>query len=112
MHELTVATNIIGIVASEAKVRGAGKVTEVCLEIGLLAGIEYDSLEFALSALMPGTVMADAAITVEKPEGRARCRKCGHEFPFSNFTGTCGRCGSGELDIIGGNEMTIKHIVI
>ena len=60
MHELTVATNIIGIVASEAREKEVWRVNEVCLEIGLLAGIEYDSLEFALKALVPGTVMADA----------------------------------------------------
>ena len=112
MHELTVATNIISIVAAEAKERGARKVKEVCLEIGLLAGIEYDSLEFALEALKPGTIMDGATITVEKPGGMARCRKCANEFSFEDFTGSCGLCGSGDLDITGGKELRIKYIAI
>ena len=112
MHELTVASNIIGIVASEAEERGARKVSEVCLEIGLLAGIEYDSLEFALEALTPGTVMADAVIIFEKPGGRAICRKCGNEILFENFTGSCSSCGSADMDIAGGKELRIKYITI
>ena len=112
MHELTVATNIIGIVASEAEERGARRVNEVCLEIGLLAGIEFDSLEFALGALTPGTVMADAVITIEKPGGRARCRDCGNEFSFENFSGSCGTCGSVNMDITGGKELRVKYIAI
>lgn len=112
MHELTVATNIIGMVASEAEERGAGKVNEVCLEIGILAGIEYDSLAFALESLTPGTVMANAVITFEKPGGRARCSNCGNEFSFESFMGSCDSCGSADLDITGGRELRIKYIAI
>jgi hydrogenase nickel incorporation protein HypA/HybF len=112
MHELTLAGNIIKIVASEAGRAGVASVQEVCLEIGLLAGVEYDSLEFALKALVSGTVMETAAITIEKPGGAAKCNSCGYEFPFGNFMGSCEMCGSVDLQIVRGNELRVKSISI
>jgi hydrogenase nickel incorporation protein HypA/HybF len=112
MHELTVAGNIISIVASAADEAGIDSVHEVLLEIGLLAGVEYDSLDFALGALTPGTVMEKAAIMIEKPGGAARCLNCGKEFAFESFIGCCEACRSVELQIISGNELRVKSISI
>ncbi|MBM3421605.1 MAG: hydrogenase maturation nickel metallochaperone HypA [Bacteroidetes bacterium] len=112
MHELTVAGNIIAIVTSETRVAGAVRVSEVCLEIGRLAGIEYESLEFALTALKPATVMSDALIVIEKPGGKAGCRACGKTIFFDSFMGACDSCGSADLEITGGNELRVKSITI
>jgi len=112
MHELTIAKNIIDIVTAGAAREGASSVSRVCLEIGLLAGIEYESLDFALEALSGGTVMGGAEIVVEKPAGGARCNKCGTEFSFENFMGNCEKCGSTDLSIIRGMELRVKNITI
>jgi len=112
MHELTVAGNIINIVATEAAKEGSNRVSEVCLEIGLLAGIEYAALDFALEVLAPGTVMEYAAITMEKPGGKGKCNNCGYEFPFETFMGSCSACGSTDLAVIRGNELRVKSITI
>ncbi|MBS0011504.1 MAG: hydrogenase maturation nickel metallochaperone HypA [Bacteroidales bacterium] len=112
MHELTVAGNIIDIVTAEAGKAGSEAVQEVMLEIGLLAGIEYESLNFALEALAPGTVIDKATVSIEKPGGAAKCNDCAYEFPFEMFMGSCGRCGSTDLLIIGGNELRVKSITI
>lgn len=112
MHELTIAGNIISIVASAAEEAGVDSVHEVFLEIGLLAGVEYDSLDFALGALIAGTVMEKAAITIEKPQGAARCLSCGKEFSFESFMGCCEVCRSVDLQVISGNELRVKSISI
>jgi hydrogenase nickel incorporation protein HypA/HybF len=112
MHELTVAGNIISIVASAADKAGVDSVHEVLLEIGLLAGVEYESLGFAINALVEGTVMEKAVITIEKPGGAARCLNCGKEFAFESFMGCCEVCQSAELQIIRGNELRVKSISI
>lgn len=112
MHELTVAENIISIVNTEAVKAGCNNVSEVCLEIGLLAGIEYAALDFALEVLAPGTVMESAAITIEKPGGTGKCNNCGSEFPFEIFMGSCLKCGSTDLAVIRGNELRVKSITI
>jgi len=112
MHELTIASNIIDIVLAEASEKGADSVKEICLEIGLLAGIEYESLDFALETLIQGTAIAGADIIVEKPAGGAKCNRCGDEFSFDSFMGKCAKCGSADLSVIRGMELRIKTITI
>ena len=112
MHELSIVQNIIGIVAMEADKSGVKRVSEVHLEIGQLSGIEYNSLEFALKNLAPGSVIEAAKIIIEKPEGTARCNMCGNEFNIENFIGSCSSCSSFDLEIIRGRELRVKSITI
>lgn len=112
MHELTVATSIVGIVTTEAGRAGVLRVKEVCLEVGQLAGIEYESLEFALEAISPGSVIENAVINIEKPGGRGKCNVCGYEFAFESFLGSCSSCGSADLEMSGGRELRVKSISI
>ena len=112
MHELSIVLSIIDIVAMEVKKSGAEHVTEVHLEIGQLSGIEFDSLEFALKNLAPGSAIESAEISIEKPEGIARCSDCGFEFAIENFIGSCNLCSSFNLEIIKGRELRVKSITI
>lgn len=112
MHELTIARNIIGIVTSEAEKAGSSMVKEVNLEIGLLACIEYESLNFAIEALKKGTVADSAGFIIEKPGGICKCNNCGNEFTIESFLGSCSACGSQDLQIIKGSELRVKSITI
>lgn len=112
MHEFTIASNIIGIVTSEAEKAGSSVVKEVNLEIGLLAGIEYESLNFALETLKRGTVVDSASFTIDKPAGMVRCDNCAYEFTIESFLGSCSACDSHELQVISGSELRVKSIII
>ncbi|MDZ7740125.1 MAG: hydrogenase maturation nickel metallochaperone HypA [Bacteroidales bacterium] len=112
MHEFTVAGNIIDIVSSEAARAGSSPVKKVNLEIGLLAGIEYESLNFALEALKKGTIVDSASFIIEKPGGMGKCNNCGYEFTIESFLGSCSACGSQDLQIIKGSELRVKSITI
>jgi len=112
MHELSIVLSIIEIVATEVKKSGAERVTEVHLEIGQLSGVEFESFEFALKNLTPGSVIESAEITIEKPGGTARCCDCGYEFAIENFIGSCNLCSSFNLEIIKGRELSVKSITI
>ena len=112
MHEMSIASSIIEIVGSEAGKAGAGKVSEVELEIGTLSGIEYESLDFALSVMAPGTVIEGAAIVVKRPGGRAKCFDCSHEFETSTPINICPRCNSYGCNIVSGKELRVSSILI
>ncbi len=112
MHELTIAGNIIDIVSSEAAKAGGSPVKEVNLEIGLLAGIEYESLNFALETLKKGTVLDSASFNIAKPGGMCKCNNCACEFTIENFMGSCNICDSHDLQIISGSELRVKSIII
>jgi len=112
MHEFSIVKSIIEIVATEAKRSGVKRVNEVNLEIGQLSGIEFNSLAFALKNLAPGSVIEEAEILIEKPEGVARCTSCGFEFAIEDFLGSCNKCSSFNLEIIKGRELRVKSITI
>ena len=77
---MSIAKSIIDIVSDQLRESGETKVTEVELEIGKLAGIEYESLDFALGAMKHGTIIESSRIVVRKPDGEALCNDCGATF--------------------------------
>jgi len=83
MHEMSIAQNIIDIAANEVEKAGVRNVLELELEIGKLAGVEYESLEFALKILAPGSVLDGCRLVIHKPDGEAVCNDC--ESRFSHF---------------------------
>ena len=109
---MSAVQNIINIVATESEKNGGGRVVKVNLEIGHLSGIEYSSFEFALKHLAPGSIIESAEISIEKPEGVARCNNCGNEFSLEEFIGCCNQCSSFDLEIIKGRELKVKSITI
>ena len=112
MHEMSVVQNIINIVEKEAEKFGVDRVSEIHLEIGHLSGIEYGSLEFALVHLAPGSIIETAEISIEKPDGVARCNICSNEFKLEDFIGCCNECNSFDVEIIKGRELRVKSITI
>jgi hypothetical protein len=50
MHEMALAESILNIVEETARRQGAARVTEVRLEIGELANVESEALQFGLEA--------------------------------------------------------------
>ncbi len=112
MHELSVVQNIINIVSLAVERNGGGRVSEVSLEIGKLSGVEFGSLDFALTHLKPGSIIESAEILVDKPEGVARCRECLNEFELNDPIGCCDTCNSFNLEIIKGRELIVKSITI
>ena len=112
MHEMSIAENIIGIVVKESARAGSDTVAELELEIGLLAGVEYDALEFALKVIAPGSIIDSSKLVIHKPGGKAVCNECGFEFKTSQPVNCCDSCSSYDCAIIQGKELRIKSILI
>ena len=109
---MSIAKSIIDIVSSELSRAGEGRVTEVELEVGELSGIEYESLEFALKALQPESVIADSYIVVRRPPGEALCNDCDNLFATDSPVNPCPECGSYGCSIIKGRELRVLSILI
>lgn len=109
MHELSLAEEIVSIVARHA--RGA-PVRAIVLEIGTLALVEVDALRFALESVQKGTVAEGARIDVEIVEGRARCGACGAEQAIETLYDPCGACGAFERDVLAGKEFRVARIAL
>lgn len=112
MHELSVALSIIEIVEKEAKRENADKVVKLELDIGLLAGIEFDSLDFSLNMAKNGTIMENAEIVVNKIEAKAVCANCKETFIVKNHFEECPSCCEYQNEIIEGKDLKVKSLVI
>ncbi len=111
MHETALMGNLLAIVGRAAREAGGERVRVVHLRIGEMAGVNIDALSFAFEALAPGTVAQGGRLECESVPLRVRCRGCAAEARPANFVFACERCGSTEIDILGGREMEVDYIL-
>ena len=112
MHEVSVMRNLLDIVEATAKREGAGKIDVIHLRIGEMAGVNYQSLEFAFEILSKGTRAEGGRLEFEKVSLRGRCSGCSVEFSPDDLVFRCPECGSGSVDIIAGREMEVDYILL
>jgi hydrogenase nickel incorporation protein HypA/HybF len=112
MHELSVAMGIVRIAEEETARARAKQVELIELEIGDLAGIELDSLEYVWGAAVKGTVLENAKRKVHRVVGKGKCVDCGHEYPMVNHYDPCPECQSFLKTIISGKELRVKALEV
>ncbi len=109
---MSIALSIIDAVEAKATEEGAGRVSEVELLVGRLAGIEPESLRFCFEAAAKGTVLDGARLAIEAPEGVGECLECATRFPVSFYYAECPACRSLRVRIVSGEEFKIKSFTI
>lgn len=108
MHELSIVMNILEIVEESAAKNGAVTVSEIEMDIGELAGIEFDAFDFAVENAPKSDLLKDALFRVHRIKPVARCNDCLKEFPASGYSDPCPFCKSFRTEIIKGNELKVK----
>lgn len=112
MHELSLAGGIVSIVEAAAAREHFRRVAQLRLEIGALAGVEPRALRFALTAMMPGTCLADGEITIDEIPGMASCLHCGAGVEIASHTEPCSRCGQFTLKATAGTGLRIVDMLV
>lgn len=112
MHELSIAMGIVKIAESETEKAGAHTVEVIELEIGTLAGIEFESLDFVWPMAVKDTVLERAEKRVQVVSGKARCMDCDTAYDLSNHYDPCPACGSNLKAILQGKELRVKSLEV
>ena len=112
MHELSIAMSIVEVCSEEVQKAGATKVTKVEVEIGSLAGVETEALEFSWDVAINNTLVAGAPLVIRKVMARARCQECQSEFDIENYFSPCPSCGAFGYEVVQGKELQVKAITI
>lgn len=112
MHELSIAQSIVDLAEEQAAGHGASVIEELELEIGRLAGVELQTLEFALDSAVKGSKLENARIVRHYVDGEGRCSDCEKSFPLSTLFAPCPECGSWCIYITKGKELRVKSIVV
>ena len=106
MHELVLMERMVAEV--EARVRPS-RVGCVRMQIGQLAGVLPETLEFCFALCARGTVLDGARLQIDEVCGRGRCRRCGGTVAMETVTDRC-PCGSAEIEVQSGRELRIATL--
>jgi hydrogenase nickel incorporation protein HypA/HybF len=112
MHELGIARSIIEIAEEHARRHDARRIHSVTVLIGSLSGVMAEAVEFCFSACAQGTLLEDARLIIEQPQGLGRCRQCQKESPLATTLYSCPVCGSFAIDLLRGDEMRISEMEV
>lgn len=112
VHELSIAENIVEIVAESLSCNGGGRLKRVKVRIGDLAGVVPESLDFCFTAITKGTDMEGAALDIERRHVVAHCENCGNDSPVEGLTFMCPSCKSTDIRVTSGNELQVVQIEV
>ena len=113
MHELSIVEALIEQTQRELQRAGqSGRIQRLDLTIGRLSGVSCDSIRFAFELLTPGTPLEKAEVHIREPKARCHCRGCNARVEIDELMIECPRCGSTEVSIEGGRELTLESIEI
>jgi hydrogenase nickel incorporation protein HypA/HybF len=109
MHELSIADAVLAIVVQHATGR---RVTRIDVEVGHLRQVVPGSLAFAFELLSAGTVAEGAELVLHEVPVQAGCPRCGASSRPRSFPLRCPACGSLELEIVKGNELSVESLEV
>ena len=110
MHEMSIVAGVLDIVENEARSAGATVINSVEIEVGALAGVEVDSLEFCFEVARKDTLAANASLVIHEIPGLGHCSDCGQDVAMDYFMAVCSACGEGLLEVLQGQELRVRSL--
>jgi hydrogenase nickel incorporation protein HypA/HybF len=108
MHELSIAQNIIEIIAGQCIKSGYSKIEAVNIKIGRASGIMPDALLFAFDAIKGDSIARNAVLSIEDVPVTGKCSGCNSTFTSEKeYVLNCPLCNGTSFVIIAGREMDI-----
>ena len=107
---MSIALGIVKIAEQETRKAGARQVKKITLDIGHLAGVEFEALDFAWPLAVQDTVLEGAERVINKIAGRARCLECDKQYALQHLYDGCPYCGSFFKDIVKGKELLVRSL--
>ena len=108
MHELSITQGVVEAVTERT---GSATVLSVRLRVGQLSGVVPDAMRFCFELVTAGTPLEGAALEIEQPEGRGRCRACGAAFALRDLILLCD-CGSADVEVLAGRELSVVSVAL
>ena len=107
MHELSIAESVVQIASRHARGR---PVAVVELKVGHLRQVVPSALEFAFELVAQGTELEGAELRLLEVAAAGRCRTCASETTLPDFPLTCRTCGSLDVEVTAGEELSVDSL--
>jgi hydrogenase nickel incorporation protein HypA/HybF len=110
MHELSLAQGLVEQLEQAATAENAIRVGRVAVVVGRYSGVEPDAFLFAFPFAAEGTLLEQAELVIEELPATVRCKACNAESHPDPILLACGKCGSNDVELVGGREFLVKSI--
>lgn len=110
MHEMSIALGIVKIATEESVNSEVDRFTGIDLEIGSLAGIEIDALNFVWEAAVRDSVLENAEKKIQIIQAMAKCIDCQNEYKIDFIHQPCPTCDGFRKEILNGKELRVKNL--
>lgn len=107
MHELGYSEAVVDAVERRAAGRA---VARVGVRIGSAHRVLPDAFEQSFRLVAAGGVADGASTEVVVVPATAHCRECGDDFTSADPSPACPHCGGLEVDVAGGDEVTLAWL--
>jgi hydrogenase nickel incorporation protein HypA/HybF len=107
---MSIALNLVDLAIKTAQQNKAKKINSMILELGTLAGVVREALEFCFESACKGTMAEGATLEIVTIQGEAQCDQCGHQFNCNQIALPCPKCGEIVFNIQGGKELKLKSV--
>ncbi len=107
MHEYGLCEGVLDAVRQRA---GGRKVAGIRVRFGVRHAVDQESLTQAFSFVAEGTEAAGAAVELVTVPARITCRDCGLAAETTDVLAVCPRCARADVEISGGDEITLESI--
>jgi hydrogenase nickel incorporation protein HypA/HybF len=112
MHELSLAEAINNTIQTLCARSSWTRVRRVILKVGRMRQIDPELLAFAFSVAGKGTVSENAELSVIELPVVFKCNSCGERTTSESTIFVCLNCGSTDVDLLSGMELTIESMEV
>ncbi|MCK4498179.1 hydrogenase maturation nickel metallochaperone HypA [Candidatus Bathyarchaeota archaeon] len=119
MHEVSITTQIVESVKTEATEQKARKVLEVYLQIGCLTFLNPEQVKFWYEILTKDTILEGSRLVAEEVRGSVHCSACGYSGGLGQVDSSlphmlmptlqCPEC-NGVVKVVDGRDCVVKRI--
>lgn len=108
MHEFSLMEEVLRAVQDSAREEDVRRIHRVQMTVGAMGCAFPPALETAFSVLTEGDpLFQGAALEIVERAVRVRCATCGWEAIGRDARFVCEECGSSEVEILAGEELTV-----
>lgn len=112
MHEMTLAVSIVDLAVQTAERENGNRISRIEIEVGNLAGVLTDSLEFCFEAASRATMAEGASFQIVLRKAHGLCKDCGSSFDVAAYYQHCPDCGGVGVEISGGQQLKVIAVTI
>ncbi len=112
MHEMSLCESIVQTLEEQALAQHYKRVKRVWLQVGQLACVEPEAMQFSFAVVCKGTLAEGAELLIEREQASGWCMLCSASVAVESRHGACPQCGSYQLQISGGDELRIKELEV